>query len=128
MSLNEHMKWALIVGKEMSFNEGGIASKSRYNPVHQNNSNKADKYRIDFFILVNAAKGKHFIYHIDVYKGKNAANIHVIEEAWNLPTIQKAVVNAIVGSGISNDPDGMREIYMDNHYLAPELFVTLREK
>jgi hypothetical protein len=41
---------------------------------------------------------------------------------------QKAVVNAIVLSGISTDPDGMREIYMDNRYSAPELFVMLREK
>ena len=45
-----------------------------------------------------------------------------------LPTMQKAVVNALASCGIVNDPDGMRKIYMDNHYLALELFLMLREK
>jgi hypothetical protein len=63
-----------------------------------------------------------------VYQGKNASNAHIVEEAWGLPTTQKAVVNAVISSGINNDPNGMREIYMDNRYTAPELFVILREK
>ena len=44
------------------------------------------------------------------------------------PTMQKAVVNALVSFGIVNESDGMREIYMDNCYSAPKLFVMLREK
>ena len=127
-SLNEHAKRAFVLGRECSFDEGGIASKSRYNPVRQYNSSKPGKYRIDFFVLVNTTNGINFIYHLDVYQGKNATNAHIAEEAWTLPTTQKAVVNAIVSSGISTDPDGMREIYMDNRYSAPELFVMLREK
>ena len=119
VSLNEHAKRTFILGREASFDEGGIPNKSRYNPVRQYNASKPDKYRIDFFVLVNASKGKNFIYHLDV---------HIIQEAWHLPTTQKAVVNAVVSSGINNDPDGMREIYMDNRYTAPELFVLLREK
>ena len=43
-------------------------------------------------------------------------NAFIAEEAHNLPTTQKAVVNAIVLSGIDNEPNGMREIYMDNKY------------
>ncbi len=68
--LNEHAKKSFILGRELSFDEGGIASKSRYNPVHQYNSSKPDKYRIDFFVLVNVSCGKNFIYHLDVYQGK----------------------------------------------------------
>jgi hypothetical protein len=63
-----------------------------------------------------------------VYQGKNTTNAYIIQEAWYLPTTQKVVVNTIVSSGISNDPDGMHELYMDNHYTAPELFVLLCEK
>ena len=53
---------------------------------------------------------------------------HIAEEAWTLPTTQKAVVNVVVSSGISTDPDGMHEIYMDNCYTVPELFIMLQEK
>ena len=45
-----------------------------------------------------------------------------------LPMMQKAVVNARVSSVIVDNPHGMREIYMDDCYLAPELFVMLKEK
>jgi hypothetical protein len=127
-SLNQAAKKSFILGRQISFDEGGIASKSRYNPVRQYNASKPDKYRIDFFIMVNATSGMNFIYHLDVYQGKNATNAFIAEEAHDLPTTQKAVVNAIVLSGIANDTDGMREIYMDNRYSAPSLFVLLREK
>ncbi len=113
-SLNEHAKQSFVLGCEISFDEGGIASKSRDNPVCQYNSSKPDEYRIDFFMMVNESSGMNFIYHLDVYQGKNATNAFIAEEAHNLPTTQKAVVNAIVLSGIANEPDGMREIYMNN--------------
>jgi len=125
-SLNQAAKKSFVLGRQISFDEGGIASKSRYNPVRQYNASKPDKYRIDFFIMVNATSGMNFIYHLDVYQGKNATNAFIAEEAHNLPTTQKAVVNAIVLSGIAND--SMREIYMDNHFSALELFVLCYEK
>ena len=78
--LNEHAKKSCILGRELSFNEQGIASKSRYNPVRQYNSSKPDKYRIDFFVLVNTSRGINFIYHIDVYQGKNATNAFIAAE------------------------------------------------
>ena len=93
--------------------------------MHQYNSSKPDKYRIDFFVLVNTSQGINFIYHIDVYHEKNATHTHIVEEAWSLPTTQKAVINAVVSSGISTDPNGMQELYMDNWYTAPELFLLL---
>jgi hypothetical protein len=124
-SLNEHAKRVFIPERECSFDEGGIMSKSRYNPVCPHNSSNPDKYRIDFFVLVNSSKGHNFIYHLAVYQGKNSTNAHIVEEARALPTTQKAVVNAVVSCGISTDPDGMREFYMDNRYTAPKLFVFL---
>ena len=103
MSLNKHAKRSFIMGHQISFGEDGIASKSRYNPVCQYNSSKQDKYQIDSFVLVNAGAGKHFILNIKVHQEKNTANVHVVEEAWMLPTMQKAVVNALVSCGIVND-------------------------
>ena len=94
--LNEHAKKSFVLGRELSFNEGGIASKSRYNPVHQYNSSKLGKYHIDFFVLVNASSGMNFIYHLDVYQGKNATNAFIVAEAQNLPTMLMAVFNAFV--------------------------------
>mgnify|MGYP006166176757 CR=1 FL=1 len=44
---------------------------------------------------VNASNGLNFIYHINIYQGKNANNAHIVKEAWSLPTMQKAVVNAV---------------------------------
>jgi hypothetical protein len=72
--------------------------------------------------------GNNFIYYIDVYQGKNATNDFILEEAWMLRTTQKAVVNAIMLSGLANDPDGMHKVYTDNRYSAPPLFVLLHEK
>ena len=71
--------------------------------VHQFNSSKPDKLHIDFFVLINATLGKNFIYHLDVYQGKNAMNAFIAEEAHNLPITQKAVLNATVLSGIANE-------------------------
>ena len=75
-------------------------------------------------MLVNALSGMNFIYHLDVYQGKYATNAFIMAEAYNLLTKQKAVINAIVKSGIANEPNGMREIYMDNKYSVPTLFVS----
>ena len=64
----------------------------------------------------------------DVYQGKNVTNAYVKHEAWKLLTMQKVVVNTVLCNRLANDPDGMCEIYMDNHYHAPSLFILLREK
>ncbi len=126
--LNNHAKKTFIPGCFLSFDEGGIANKSKYNPVRQYNASKPDKYRIDFFVLANANSGNNFVYHLDVYQGKNQTNAFIAQEAWNLPTTQKAVVNAIISSDLANDTDGYRELYMDNRYSSPSLFILLREK
>ena len=79
----------------------GASSVCRYN------LSKQDKHRIDFFVPVNATNGKSIIYHINVYRGKNATNEHVVEEAWNLPTMQQTIVNVQLLSGIDNNQEGM---------------------
>jgi hypothetical protein len=117
---NSKAKNVFSLGPNVSFDEGGIAMRSRYCPVRQYNKDKPDKFRVDFFIMADA---KHyFLYHLDVYQGKNRANIDIDTTLHNLPTTQKAVANAIVKSGIANDPDGARYIFMDNRYAAPQLF------
>ena len=74
---------------------------------------------MDFFILADA---KHyFIYHLDVYQGKNKGNIDIHKSIRKLPPTQKAVANAILNIGIANDPDGCWYIFMDNRYAAPQL-------
>lgn len=120
---NEKAKQIFHLGPNASFDEGGIAMRSRYCPVRQYNKDKPNKYRVDFFILADASF--YFIYHLDVYQGKNINNIDVHEQAAKLPTTQKAVANAILKSEINNDPNGSRHIFMDNRYTAPQLLALM---
>ena len=84
---NRAARETFLPGYALSFDEGGHACRSRYCPVRQYNKDKPDKYRVDFFILADAAR--YFICHIDVYQGKNGANIGVAKSVRNLPTTQK---------------------------------------
>ena len=84
--LNNHAKKTFIPHCFLSFDEGGIANKSKYNPVCQYNASKPDKYHIDFFILANATSGNNFVYHLDVYQGTNQTNPFIAEETWELRT------------------------------------------
>ena len=121
---NDKAKHVFNLGPNVSFDEGGVAMRSRYCPVRQYNKDKPEKFRVDFFIMADA---KHyFIYHLDVYQGKNKANIDIDPTLHNLPTTQKAVANAIVKSGIANDINGSRHIFMDNRYAAPQLFALMQ--
>ena len=83
-------------------------------------------YCIDFFVLINASSGIYFI----MYLGKNATNAFIVAEVHNLLTMQKTVINAIVSSKIANEWNSIGEIYMDNRYSVPILFlfVLLQEK
>ena len=62
---------------------------------------------------------------MDVYQGRNKANIDINHLVKDLPTTQKAVANAILKSGINNDVDGCRYIFMDNRYAAPQLLAMM---
>ena len=120
---NECAQKVFHLGPNVSFDEGGVAMKSRYCPVRQYNKDKPNKYRVDFFILADAKY--YFIYHLDVYQGKNRNNIDVHDDAKKLPTTQKAVANAILKSNIANDPHGSRHLFMDNRYCAPQLLALM---
>ena len=111
------------LGAEASFDEGDGQIQSRYYPVRQYNKDKHEKYWVDFFILADAKYS--FIYHLVVYQGKNKANVNIHHSIRNLPTTQKAVVNAILKSGISNDINRCHHIFMDNCYAAPQLITLM---
>ena len=96
--------------------------------MQQYNKDKPNKFRVDFFVLANNNHEKYFIYHLDVYQGKNAANIGIPAEIQDMPTTQKAVVNAMIQSGISKDVNGMRRLFTDSRYTAAALFILLREE
>ena len=97
--------------------------RSRYCPVRQYNKDKPDKFRVDFFVMADTKY--YFIYHLDVYQGANKSNIDIDPSTTKLPTTQKAVANAILKSGIANDPDGSRHMFMDNHYTVPQLLALM---
>ena len=120
---NSKAKEVFNLGGNVSFDEGGGAMRSRYCPVRMYNKDKPDKFRVDFFIIADS--DYYFIYHLDVYQGKNKANIDIDNTLVDLPTTQKAVANAIVKSGIANSIDGCRYIFMDNRYACPQLLALM---
>ena len=125
-TFNERARHIFHLGPNASFDEGGVPMRSRYCPVRMYNKDKPDKFRVDFFIL---ADSKHyFIFHLDVYQGKNKANIDIAPMVATLPTTQKAVANAIIKSRIDNDVDGCRYIFMDNRYAAPQLLALMSKE
>jgi Transposase IS4 len=120
--LNNASRTNFVPEGNLSFDEGGIACRSRYCPVRQYNKDKPDKFRVDFFIL--AGSTTYIIHHIDVYQGKNACNIGIDPSCWNLPTTMKAVVNAAIAAQLSrgsNESNGYRVISLDNRYQCPQL-------
>ncbi len=115
--LNKATKHTFVLGKEISFDENGVPSKSNYNSIRQYNNSKLDNFWIDFFILATVSGGHNFIVYIDVYQGKNDQNIGIAKDLWKLPMTQKVVVNAIVSTRSFTDPNGFHKLYMDIHFL-----------
>ena len=64
----------------------------------------------------------YFIFHIDVYQVNNTSNVGIDPPLHNLTTNQKVVDNSIIHSGISNDTDGSRQLFVENWYAAPKTF------
>ena len=138
-----------IPGIDMSFDKGGILSRSRMNPVWQYNKDKQNKY---FFVLANKSKKKYFAQHINVYRGQNEGNINIPDCICEFPTTQKVSSsffhtdvniqyetfalthnNGLYGGcfeccyakGISNIPNGLQWLHIDNCYSAGTCFVIL---
>ena len=80
------------------------------------------------FCLANCDNKKYFIYHTDIYQGRNIANIDIPQEIIHLKSTQKAVINALIKADITNDPDGVWENYCDSRHQSPEASVYAREK
>jgi hypothetical protein len=115
------------VGPDLTFDEGGIACRSRFCPVRQYNKDKPQKFRVDMFICADA---RHYgIYHVDVYQEKNSSNIDIDKSITSVPTTQKAVLNACIKMRLHQKKNhGARHLTMDNRYQCPELAYTLRSK
>lgn len=127
--LNAASMATFIPSAELAFDEGGIGYRSRLCPVRQYNSSKPDPYRVDFFILADS--NIYAIHHCDVYQGKNKENVEIDPRAVELPTTQKAVLNAVYKRKLDNEyapSDGHRHISMDNRYVCPEVCLILRDR
>ena len=123
---NQSARKTFVPGYALSFDKGGHACRSRYCPVRQYNKDKPAKYRVDFFILSDAIE--YFICHVDVYQGRNGANVGIHETVKTMPTTQKALANALIAAKVTNDPRGYRAVFTDNRYSSIELAIYIREK
>jgi hypothetical protein len=90
------------------------------------NASMPDKFHVEKFIL--SSSKMYEIYHLDIYQGKNATNVGIHETILDMPTTQKAVLNAVLATGIENDPDGACQIVMDNWYACCELLHCLESR
>jgi Transposase IS4 len=115
-----------FIGANITFDEGGMGSRHRMNPVRQYNKDKPQKFRVDFFIM--ACSRSYFIHHLDVYQGANATNVGIHRAVRKLPTTQKAVLNAVLTTKMHQEVNGARHIALDNRYQCPELAFVLRQK
>jgi len=71
----------------------------------------------------------YFIYHVDVYQGKNNHNAYIDKVAAELPTTQKTVINTIRKTGLDMvAPEGYRYLASDNKYNCNELLAIMRDK
>ncbi len=86
----------------ISFDNGGIPSRSLYKPV---------------FVLVNEL-GSHNFFTTFVCSNERM-NLEYANS-------KKEAVNAIVSTSLCKDPDGFRDLYKDNSNSEPELFVMLK--
>jgi Transposase IS4 len=125
-TLNQAAYNTKFMAENVTFDEGGIGSRHRMNPVRQFNKDKPQKFRVDFFIM--ACSKTYFIHHLDVYQGKNAANVNIDRSVRNLPTTMKAVLNAVLSTKMHTETNGARHIALDNRYQCPELAFLLRQK
>ncbi|CAB9517269.1 unknown protein [Seminavis robusta] len=124
-TVNLASKSTFHAGCWCSFDEGGVACRSRFCPCRQYNKDKPDKFRVDFFIL--ACSKTYAILHLDVYQGRNAANISIDPSIQDLPTTQKATMNAVM-SAFGTETRGARHLALDNRYQCPQLAVLLLTK
>ena len=118
---------SFIPGRDIAFDEGGVGSRHRLNPVRMFNQNKPQKFRVDFFICSVTEPDRYVIMHLDIYQGANAHNIDIHPEALCLGTTMKAVVNAVRQLGLDNDPHGSRIMALDNRYVIILFLISIEK-
>ena len=74
------------------------------------NSNKPNKFAVEFFLLCDSEH--YFIAHIDVYQGKESHEMYVDDRAKGLQTTMKALMNAVFKRGLDMDPSGQRYLLL----------------
>ena len=121
---NYMVRSVFYLESNVSFDEGGVAMRSRYCSAQQFNKNKLENCCVDFFIM--AGTKYYFVYHMDFNQDKNKANININSMLYKISTTQKAVTDVILRSRIANDKDGSTHIYRDNRYTAPQLFALMQ--
>ena len=127
-TLNRCSLKIFIQSGDMSFDEYVVAFRNRMCPVRKCNNDKPDTYRADFsyFLILMITTTKN----IDVYQGKNSANVSIDKRAKVLPTTQNVVSNSMYKFqfDISDGSNGYRHFLMDNWYTCPELAMILRNQ
>ena len=118
-TLNTASLNVMYMSYNLTFDEGGTASRHRRNPIRQFNGAKPQKFRIDYFILCDSQN--YFLHHVDVYQGKNASEVNIHKDVHGVPTTQKVVLNAVLQTKMHECVDGARHITMDNRYQCPQL-------
>ena len=122
--LNDTASQTFIPTKDLAFDEGGIACRSRYCLITIYNPSKPDPHRIEFYVLSSSTFPYEVLY-LDIHQGKNEAFIGIIPEHRGFPTTQRCVLDAVLKTCIGNDPLGFRRIWLDNRYACPQLLVNL---
>ena len=125
-TLNSSSYRTFIPGKNLSFDEGVVASWSRFNPVRQYNKDKPQKFRVDFFVLCNNSPGAYFIVHCDVYQWKKRSKHWY--SYWDSELTYHPKGSGQFHHPVRQDPDGIRCVFVDNCYSCTNPFVLLCEK
>ena len=125
-TLNAASMNVMYIGYNLTFDEGGTASRHRRNPIRQFNGAKPQKFRIDYFLLCDS--NNYFIHHCDVYQGKNASEVNIHRDVHGVPTTQKVVLNAVLQTRMHECVDGARHLVMDNRYQCPQLAALLLKR
>lgn len=66
--------------------------------------------------------------HLDIYQGKNGADVDIHISVKGIPTTQKVLANSLIAAMVSNDPMGYMTVYYDNRYFIIELSIFIQEK
>ena len=123
--INQPTARTFYLGPNTDFDEGGVATHSCFCFIWKYNKDKPEIHD-QFFSLADIKY--YFVWHIDMYQGKNAWNIDIYHREKKIPTMTNAVINVVLDSNISNYHYGERKLLLDNRYACTEIFEILGEE